>query len=391
MHTVFSLDKEIQTDARRNVEIPEVMKLTGHFSHSIYMYSIGLTPEILLQVLQEDYKPLDLNKQFMLGYISQESVIHPLCSNRKCINPLSTTNSPSNPLPTTKCNTYTGTPTLHVRSQNHNLSTEMKSITKSASVEYLSSSHTNSMGPSYEYSCNKITGLSKWNSEDVIKRYTNIAVDVEFTDLLNPSGNICNISLSDTVEPTSNPDPPVDVVLVYPGENQNKGMGCVSECDRACVTSSVEPVTHPSTVTSVPDGFSNASMSSSVAGSVPTISNDKALTQVVSEQQNVSTETSDDSHFEIITDPAPVNERELQALRIDVNNCATLSQTKLSAVHKDHFIVETDTILVDGRGPHLTKDIMCRNGANHCGSTSSGGLSGRLVDYTGYIELEAPL
>ena len=266
----------------------------------------------------------------------------------------------------------------------------MKSITKSASVEYLSSSHTNSMGASYEYSCNKITGLTKWNSEDVIKRYTNIAVDVEFTDLLNASGNICNVSLSGTVEPTSNPDPPIDVVVVSPGENQNKGMGCVSECDRACVTLSVEPVTHPSTVTSVPDGVSNASMSSLVAGSVPTISNDKTLTQVVSKQQNVSTETSDDSHFEVITDPAPVNERELQVLRVDVNNCATLSQTKLSAVHKDHFIVETDTILVDGRCPHLTKD-MCRNGANHCGSTSSEGLSGRLVDYTGYIELEAPL
>ena len=385
MHTVFSLDKEIQTDARRNVE---VMKLPGHFSHAIYMYSIGLTPEILLQVLQEDYKPLDLNKQFMLGYISEESVIHPLCSNRKCLNPLSTTNSPSNPLPTTKCNTYTGTPTLHVRSQNHNLSTEIKSITKSASVEYLSISHTNSMGLSYEYSCNKITGLTKWNSEDVIKRYANIAVNVEFTDLLNASGNTCKVSLSGTVEPTSKPDPPIDVVLVSPGENQNKGMECASECDRACVTSSVEPVTHPSTVTSVPDGVSNASMSSSVAGSFPTISNDKTLTQVVSEQQNVSTETSGDSHFEVITDPAPVNERELQAFHVDVNNCATLSQTKLSAVHKDHFIVETDTILVDGRGPHLTKDIMCRNGANHCGSTSSGGLSG---SYTGYIELEAPL
>ena len=267
----------------------------------------------------------------------------------------------------------------------------MKSITKSASVEYLSSSHTNSMGPSYEYSCNKITGLTKWNSEDVIKRYASIAVNVEFTDLLNASGNICNVSLSGTVEPTSNPDPPIDVKLVSPGENQNKGMGCVSKCDRACVTSSVEPVTHPSTVTSVPDGVSNASMSSSVAGSVPTISNHNTLTQVVLKQQNVSTETSNDSHFEVITDPAPVNERELQALRIDVNNCATLSQTKLSAVHKDHFIVETDTILVDGRGRHLTKDIMCRNGANHCASTSSGGLSGKLVDYTGYIELEAPL
>ena len=150
----------------------------------------------------------------------------------------------------------------------------------------------------------------------------------------------------------------------------------------------MEPVTNPSTVTSVPDGVSNARMSSSFAGSFPTISNDKTLTQVVSKQQNVSTETSGDSHFEVITDPAPVNERELQALRVNVNNCATLLQTKLSAVHKDHFIVETDTILVDGRGPHLTKGIMCRNGANHCGSTSSGGLSG---GYTGYIELEAPL
>ena len=44
LHIVFLLDKDIQTDARRNVEIPEVMKLTGHFSHSIYMYSIGLNP-----------------------------------------------------------------------------------------------------------------------------------------------------------------------------------------------------------------------------------------------------------------------------------------------------------------------------------------------------------
>ena len=91
------------------------------------------------------------------------------------------------------------------------------------------------MGPSYEYSCNKIT-LTKWNSEDVIKRYTNIAVDVEFTDL-NASGNTCNVSLSGTVEPTSKPDPPIDVVLVSSRENRNKGMGCVSECDRACVTS----------------------------------------------------------------------------------------------------------------------------------------------------------
>ena len=265
---------------------------------------------------------------------------------------------------------------------------------KSASLQYLSSSHTNSTGHSCEYSCKRPTGLTQWYSENVINRYANIAVDVEFTNLLNASRSICDVHLSrlSTVEPTSKADLSIDVVLVSPRENQNEEMTCASKCDGACVTSPVQLVTHPRTVTSVPNDVSNASMSSSVVESVSTISRDKTPTQMGPKQQNVSTETSDDSHFEVITDPAP--ERGPPAHCIDISNCATLAQTKLSGVHKDHFIVERDTIeiLVDGRGHHLrTKDILCRNGANHCGSTSSGGLSGGLVDYTGYIDLEAPL
>lgn len=353
-----------------------------------------------LQILQNDYTPVDLTKQIAPTLASQESII--------------------NALYTTECgeaNTVT-IQLSHYSTACHG-SNPLRSLGKSASADNLTLSGTQMANTSgYSTGCSSDNGIAVPHAMSMftipcsqdIGRETNTTVDLEFADAIDQPGKAhSTLAVVDsTTGQASTSYGPVSISTVNPtGFHKHIQSKDVPKLDGGGVTALSTALTNTGSKVVSDSALDSTEPLTAITRVPETECNSNKKTPFQAASGNA--ETSNCHNIGVDHDAA--NGRTLPQKQIEsvtVNTCTlhkqsterelTCTCSSLSSSVSDHMVAKTELI---GLTPPTNTDLDSTEGTvqvmgiHHCDrmaiSTSSDSCSGSLIDYAGYLHIETPL